>query len=170
MAVEFGPAIRRGPCSKTFAGQRKRWRAEAEHVQHQRFAVTLPAIRQKSTLGHPGMGYGYAAVLGPLPVHAKVELLGEFAYLSLRRTWAVEIRGGGESTDDKDRRVNRRQLAHPGTAPRIYIEKVVVEPAVPGRVGIGALRTVPQEPQRRERALDGSSAIDESTLDADRIG
>lgn len=167
--VDGPPSIGRCPRPIALRGERVRRRSEPEHVQQQRLVIPFPPVRQESTLGSPPVGHGGAAVLGPLPIDARVQPDGEVADLALGRRVPVEVRGGGQHAAQQEGGVDRRQLALPRARSGLRVEKVIVEPLVARRVGLGSLLAPPEEPQGGERARPGLGARDESALDADRI-
>ena len=84
VVVDFSPLIGGGPGGIAFRGQRMRRRTQAEQVEKQRLVIALPAIRQKAALRLPTVRDRRPAVLGPLPVGAPVQLVGQRADFAAR--------------------------------------------------------------------------------------
>ena len=144
-------------------------RAEAEDVQQHRLVVALPAIWQEAAFRLPPERDGAVVDLRPAPVGAPVQRVGQRADFFLLAVAAVEVAGGGQGARQQEGGVDRRQLALPCAAAGLHVEEVIVEAAVAGGVGLGAVRAVPEESQRRQRALDRRGARNEAALDADRV-
>ena len=115
------------------------------------------------------MGHRRSAVLGPLPIDAGVQTLGQVADLALDRRVAVEVRRGGQHAAQQQRGIDRRQLALPRARAALHVEEVIVEPLVTRRVGLGTLLALPEEPQRGERSFRGLGARDKPPFHANRI-
>ena len=115
------------------------------------------------------MGHRRFAVLGPSPIDARVQPIRKVPDLALGRSVSVEVLRGREHAAQQQSGVDRGQLALPGAPARLHIEKMIVEPLVPCRVGLGSLLAPPEESQRGQRALHGLGARQEPALHADRI-
>jgi hypothetical protein len=107
------------------------------------------------------MGDRGAAGLGPAPIDARVQSVGEVANLALGRRVAVEVRRGRQHPAQQQGRVDGRELALPGACAGLLVEKVILEPLMPGRVGFGSLLAPPEEAQRGECAFCRIRAGDE---------
>ena len=115
------------------------------------------------------MSHCCTAVLRPLPVGAAIERVGEGANFLLVRRLRIEIKPRRQRAREQKRAVYRRKLALPGAATALHIEEMVIETPVAGRVRFGALRTVPEKTQRRQRPLDCGGTRHESAFDPHRI-
>ena len=143
-----------------------RRRAEPEDVKQQRLVITFPAVFDKSAFRAPAMGDGVAVVLRPLPVRAPVKRVGEGPDLQLLLCLRVKIAAGRQGSRQQESAVHRRQLAMPGAPSGLHVEKVIVKPFVARRIRFGALRSVPEEPQRLKRALQSGGSRHEAALDS----
>jgi len=110
-----------------------------------------------------------SAVARPWPIGAAVERVGQRADLLLVFTVLIEKTRGGEHAGEEETGIDRGHFALAGAPSGGHIEKVIVEAVVPGRIGRSSLRTGPEEPQHRKRALDCVGAGHPAARDADRI-
>ena len=114
---------------------------------------------------------GGGAHLGPLPVHAAIDLFDQIANLHLLRARAVEIGLAEEGPGDKKRRIDRRQLALFEPLARLHVEEMIKKALVAGcAASIRVLRRVTKEAQGREHPLSRRLARDIATFDANGIG
>ena len=169
VSVTVLPSISRTPRGVAAVGQRIRGRAERKHVEQQRFVVTLPTILEKAAFGFPAVCQRCALVLGPVPVGAAIERVGERADLLLVGRIRVEILRRRQHSGQQKSAVYGRQLALPGTPPGPHVEKMIIKTLIAGGIRFRAVRTVPEKTQRRERTLHRGGARHESALDAHRI-
>src|SRR5690606_34258739 len=105
---------------------------ERQQVQKERFVVPGPSVPQEAPLGSPAVTEGRAAVQGPLPVGAPVERLGQRHQLALLRVLGGEVAGCREGTGQQESRIDRGELAAPGSASGAHVEKVIVEATMAG--------------------------------------
>src|SRR3546814_17342075 len=102
--------------------------------------------------------------LCPRPVRALVEEIRQIADLLLLGGVVVEIRRGGQHAGEQERAVHGGQIALPGALAAAHVEEVIVEPAIPGGIGLLALRTAAEAAQGGQGAFDGSTAGQQSAL------
>ncbi len=163
------PAVGGGPGCIALRGQWPRRRTQAQHVQQQRLVVAFPAVAQEAAFGRPAVRDRAAPVLSPLPIRTAVQRVGQGAQFLFVGTAGVEVHRRRERAGQQEGGVDGGQLALPGAAPAAHVEKVVVEALVSGGVGLWAVRAVPEESQRRQRAQGRCAARHEAAFDGDGV-
>ena len=147
-----------------------RWRTKAEQVQEQRLVIALPPIWQESALRLPTVRDRRPAILGPLPVDAPVQLVGQRSDFALVRRFIREIGRRGQHARQQKCRIDGGQLTLPNTPSGLHVEKVIIKALVSCCIHSLALGAVPEKPQGSECSFDGLRAGDEATLYANRVG
>ena len=116
------------------------------------------------------MPHGRLAGLGPTPVDAAVDGVGERADLALLGRFEGEVGRSGQHAGDEKSGVDRRQLAAPRAGAGVHVQKMVEEALVARGVRVAILAGVPEEPQGRECAGRGVRPADPAALDPHWIG
>ena len=141
-------------------------RAQPQDIEQQRLVVALPSIIEEATFRLPTVCHGRALILSPCPVGSAIERVGEGADLTFIRRIAVEVHACSQRAREQQSAVYRRQLALPRSPPGSHVEKMIVKALIAGRIRLGTLRAVPEEPQSRKRSLHGRVTRHETALDA----
>src|SRR6266576_39616 len=108
--------------------------------------------------------------LGPFPVDAEVDRIGERADLLLGRVAAIVVALREQDAGEQQRGVDRGQLDRLEAAARLHVEEVIEKASIACGVRAGrVLRGGPEELQCLESAVGSLAARDPVVLDADRI-
>ena len=105
-----------------FSGDWMRGGTHGEQVQHHGLTVRVPPLLAEAVLRGPLQGEGLAAVEGPGPFHAGVELGGIAADLLV-----LEIFGAGDRAAQQDRHVDRRDFRVIAALAAVHLHEVVEE-------------------------------------------
>ena len=169
VSVRVLPSIGRTPCGVAAVRQRICGRAERKHVEQERFIVTLPTILEEAAFRLPAVRQRCPLILGPVPIGAAIERVGEGADLMLVGRIRVEITSRRQRTGQQKGAVYRRQLALPGAPSGPHVEKMIIKTLIAGGIGLRAVRAVPEETQRRKRTLHRGRTRHEAALDPHRV-
>ena len=101
VTVEVLPLVGRRPRAVAIVQNRVRRRPQGERIQHDRLAVTFPAVMQKPRFRFPALHDRGTAILRPAPVDAAVEGVGNPAQLCFLRRCGVEVMGGCQGACDE---------------------------------------------------------------------
>src|SRR5205085_6910317 len=109
-----------------------RRRSESQNVNEHRFVVAAPIVTRETFFRRPGERHGRRTRLRPGPVHAAVDLLGQFSDLDFLGILSGEIGLAKEHAAEEQRRVYGRDLAIVVALPALPIDEVIVEPLLFG--------------------------------------
>ena len=134
----------------------------------ERLSVMLTG--DEAALGSPAVSDHHAAIARPVPLGARVELLGRVADFTLGRRVAIEVRRTREHPREQERRVDRGEFAAPRPAAVSHVEEVVVEAAMAGADAPAVAGSIAKEAQGRECAGDRLGPREVAALHGDRLG
>ncbi len=147
-----------------------RRRGEGEDVEDHPLVVADPVRVDESILGMPAHAHGGRPSLGPFPIDAEVDRIGERANLLLSRVAAVVVALREQDAGEQERGVDRGQLDRLEAAAGLHVEEMIEEAAIAGGVRAGrVLRGGPEELQRFECAVGGLGASDPAVFYADGV-
>src|ERR671919_966223 len=89
--VELFPFVSSGPAAIAVFGKWKGRRRKTKNVQNQSFAVSGPAILDKSRLRFPTVSDCKTAILRPMPIGPGVKIVGDLSDFSFIFRVAIEI-------------------------------------------------------------------------------
>jgi hypothetical protein len=115
------------------------------------------------------MAHQPLAAAHPLPVHAPVQHVGQFADLAFFRRVGRIVAGAGQHARDQQGGVDAGQLAVKCARTAVHIQEMVIKTLVAGGRGRVALLAVGEEAQCRQRAPDRVRARHAAPFHTDRI-
>jgi hypothetical protein len=94
-------------------------------------------------------------MLGPLPIDATIQRLGDLANLNLDWRIARKIGTRDEYSAKQQSRVDKRQLAIPDTFASLHVKEVIIETHIAGCVWRLALRAIQEKKKSAKNSLSG---------------
>ena len=146
------------PRTPALRGQGVHRRPDAEQVQPEQLAVTVPAIGEKPRRRPPAMRERPAAIERPDPVDPRINPVHQRTHLRI-----VEVFPREERPLKKQRRVDRRRLAAPHPRSGMDVNKVINPPMFLGHGPVDRTK-------QGQRVLRRRFPVDPAAVDADAPG
>ena len=166
-----GAVVGAGPGVPGVGSCRVGGRAQGQQIQQHRLVVAFVVVRRVTGLRRPAVADGGRAHLGPAPVDAAVEGVGEPPDLSLVSMRAVEPRAAIQRAGHQQRGVDGGELDILEARAGFHVDEVI-EKALVARVAgsLRPLRRVVEKAQRGQHAGPGLFARDPVAFYTDRVG